>query len=260
MSAAAEIAGGILSTRNLSIRMGGRILVRDLDLEARPGQLWCVLGKNGAGKTSLLHALAGLIRPASGSVEIDGKDIAGIAPLKLARLRGLMMQHQADAFSQTVLATVLVGRAPYRTGAGWDSEEDIAQAHAALETAGLAQVAQSDVLRLSGGERQRVALAALLAQAPRVMLLDEPTAHQDVAQQLAVFRLLRGLSADRALIVNCHDINAAACFATHVLVLAGERNWAGPVDQVLLPPVLEQAFGCVFEMAGPEQGRRFTAL
>jgi iron complex transport system ATP-binding protein len=259
MSADMSADMSILHTRHLSLRMGARMLVHDLNLEIRPGQLWCVLGKNGAGKTSLLHALAGLCQPTSGSVEIDGENIAAIAPRKLAKMRGLMTQHQSDAFSQSALDTVLVGRAPYRSGAGWDSEEDVAAASAALAATGLAHLAQHDVLRLSGGERQRVALAALLAQAPHVLLLDEPTAHQDVAQQLAVFRLLRRLAGAHALIVNCHDINAAASFATHALVLAGAGHWAGTAAEVLVPEVLQQAFDCGFDWFESAQGRRYLA-
>jgi iron complex transport system ATP-binding protein len=106
------------------------------------------------------------------------------------------------------------------------------------------------VLTLSGGERQRVALAALLVQAPELMLLDEPVSHQDVAQQLQVMQLLRELSANHAVIASCHDINLAKRFATHALVLGEGQHWSGPVGDIVVPKILRLAFGCEFAQQG----------
>lgn len=237
-----------LRTGQLQVAQGSRILLDRLDWQAGPGQFWCVLGQNGVGKSTLLQVLAGLRKPAAGQVWFDEQPLATMAPGLLARCRGLMPQSQADAFSHSVLDTVLVGRTPYRFGHGWDSAEDRRCALAALERVGLAGMAQRDVLHLSGGERQRVALATLLAQAPGVLLLDEPTAHQDVARQLAMMRLVAGLANAHAVIATCHDINLAARFATHALVLARGRHWLGPVREVLRVDVLEQAFGCRFAL------------
>jgi iron complex transport system ATP-binding protein len=146
-----------------------------------------------------------------------------------------------------------------RVGRSWDSEEDKAAALAALVVVGLHDKAASEVLTLSGGERQRVALATLLAQEPDLMLLDEPTAHQDVAQQLLMMQLIRDLAGKHAVIVTCHDINLAARFATHVLVLAPGRYWLGPADEILTADVLRQAFDCHFEEVAMESKRGFIA-
>lgn len=248
-----------LHAEKLSITIGGRELVRALDWQVRPGQFWCVLGRNGVGKTSLMQAVAGLLRPSAGRVLIDGVALTAIPAAALARLRGLMPQQHVDAFSMSVLETVLIGRTPYRIGRGWDTEADIVAARAALASVDLASRAGSDVLQLSGGERQRVALATLLVQAPAIMLLDEPTAHQDVAHQLAMLALVRELSALHAVVMNCHDINLAARFATHVLVLGADRSWRGAVDEVLVPAVLEPAFGCTFRVLEGQGMRNFIA-
>lgn len=242
----------LLATHGLKLAIGNRTLVQDLDWAVEPGQLWCLLGPNGAGKTTLLHALCGLRHPSAGTLSIDGQPLSAIEPGKLARQRGLMPQQQFDAFSHTVLDTVLVGRAPYRIGRQWDSEQDRAVALEALRRVGLDGLAGRDVLGLSGGERQRVSLAALLAQSPQLMLLDEPTSHQDVGHQLALMRLVRELLATHAVIMTCHDINLAARHATHVLLISGARHWIGSAQSVLTEGTLQAAFGCRFERDGSQ--------
>ena len=107
-----------------------------------------------------------------------------------------------------------------------------------------------DVTQLSGGERQRVALAALIVQSPDLMLLDEPTAHQDVAYQLKTMHLLQDLAQQHSVIASCHDINQAARFATHVLLLSDHQHWLGQVDEVLEAERLSQVFGCSFRREG----------
>jgi iron complex transport system ATP-binding protein len=168
----------------------------------------------------------------------------------LALRRGLMQQQQSDAFSHSVLDTVLLGRTPYRIGTAWDAIEDRDAALFALARTGLSDKVHADITRLSGGERQRVALAALLAQAPDLMLMDEPTSHQDVGQQLAIMRIARELTQQHAIVASCHDINLAARFATHVLVLGEGQHWMGKAAEVLTPEILEQAFGCGFSLRG----------
>lgn len=237
----------LLQTRSLSISMPGRSLVHGLDWTVNPGELWCLIGPNGAGKTTLLHVLCALRAPASGEVLLDGRALSTIAPGELARLRGLMPQQQFDAFSHSVLDTVQIGRTPWRIGRQWDSGEDLLLAQQALRRAGAGELAQRDVLRLSGGERQRVALAALLAQDPRLMMLDEPTSHQDIAHQLAMMETVRGLLDHHAVIMTCHDINLAARYATHVLMLSGGRYWLGAAGDVLTVSRLAAAFHCTFE-------------
>ncbi len=236
-----------LETQQLSLIAGQRQLIADLNWAVKQGEFWCVLGKNGAGKSSLLHALAGLSNTYNGQVMIADQPLHQIAPNQLAKLRGLMLQQQSDAFAHTVFDAVALGRTPYRFDAGWDSQSDVAMVSAALEQMGLSDRMDDSVMQLSGGERQRVAFAALLAQDPQVMLLDEPTSHQDVAQQLMLMRALQMLSQSHAVIASCHDIQLAARFATHVLLLGADRHWLGKASEVLTLDALEQAYGCRFQ-------------
>jgi iron complex transport system ATP-binding protein len=237
-----------LRAEHVVIAPGRQTLIDDLNWRVMPGEFWCILGQNGVGKTSLLYALSGLEPVASGQIILDGVPLEAWPAQELALRRGFMPQQQVDSFSSTVLATVLIGRAPHRVGGGWDSDEDMAAAHAALAAVGLTHKAGMDVLTLSAGERQRVALAALLAQDPALMLLDEPVAHQDVSQQLAMMRFIRELAGRHAVISSCHDIDLAARFATHVLVLAEGHHWLGSADEVLTVEILQQAFDCPFEL------------
>ena len=194
--------------------------------------------------------------------------MTAVRPQLLARRRGLLAQQQFDAFSSSVLETVMSGRYPYQSGSGWESERGSTPRSGSLAAVGLAQYGAKDVCALSGGERQRVALATLLAQDPDLLLLDEPTAHQDAAAQIVVMQLARDLAAPagagpergKTVIAACHDLNLAARFATHTLVLGDDRHWLGTVAEVMTAPVLQQAFGCGFRIIDSAHGRLFVPI
>ncbi|AKM32951.1 ABC transporter ATP-binding protein [Pandoraea faecigallinarum] len=257
----------MLQTHALTLHADERVLVDRLDLAVAPGECWCLAGPNGAGKTTLLGTLAGL-RPveenpardaaitASGRVMIGGKRLAQWRAAPLARVRALMPQQTRDAFGATALEVVLAGRHPYlaqgRWGA-WEADDDVALAHAALAKVGLEDFAARDVMTLSGGERQRVSLAAALAQATPLLLLDEPLSHLDLHHQIDALELLAGHAGSgcqrdhgngAAVVFSCHDLNLSRRFATHALLLDGRGGWrAGPVREVLSAEHCSEAFG-----------------
>lgn len=240
----------MLKTQQLGISAGQRSLITGLNWQVKRGEFWCVLGKNGAGKTSLLHTLAGAATPTQGSVLLSGQNIAALDTLTLSRRRGLLLQSYSDVFHESVFNVVAIARTPHRSGAQWDTAADTAAVRLALQCVNLEEKMNSDITQLSGGERQRVGLAALIVQSPDLLLLDEPTAHQDVAYQLKTMNLLRDLAQKHAVIASCHDINQAARFATHVLLLGDRQHWLGPVDEVLEAERLSQVFGCSFRREG----------
>lgn len=234
----------VLDIRGLCLSAGAHELIRDLDWQVAQGEFWCVLGRNGAGKSSLLHVVSGLRDTDRGDVRIDGQPLSRRRPFELARLRGLMPQQAVDSFSCRVFDAVAIGLTPWRMGQGWDDSDDASRIHEALAAVGMAGRADDDLLQLSGGERQRVAFATLLVQNPALMLLDEPTAHQDIAQQLLLMQLMRQRASRHAVVASCHDLNLAARFATHVLLLGEGFHLAGLVREVMTTEALGEAFGC----------------
>ncbi|MFY7955391.1 MAG: ABC transporter ATP-binding protein [Burkholderiaceae bacterium] len=236
-----------LEVKNLSLKLGHRRLVTGLNWQVRQGEFWCVLGRNGAGKSTLLHALSGLQSIDDGSVWMMGRSVKDLTLTELARLRGLMPQQIVDRFSASVGDTVAIARTPWRLGSAWRDDDDRSYVTAALQRVGMLERIDDDVMQLSGGERQRVAFAAMLVQNPALMLLDEPSSHQDIAQQLVMMRLMQELAVDHAVIASCHDINLAARFASHVLLLGEGFHYAGSTQEMLNPEVLSRVYGCEFD-------------
>ncbi len=241
----------LLEVRGLCLRAGPKPLLEDLALSVEPGQFWAVVGANGVGKTTLLRALAGLAPPRAGSVELLGRALAAWSAAEAARHRGFLPQQLEPFFGISVLQAALLGRHPHLHGRRWtlwESDDDVAIAQDALAQVGLQGFEDRDMASLSGGERQRAAIACLLAQAPRLFLLDEPLAHLDLQHQHGVMGLLRARAGDapgRAVVASVHDLSLAARFATHALVMGGAgRVVAGPAAEVLTEATLSAAFGC----------------
>jgi iron complex transport system ATP-binding protein len=235
-----------LCAQHLTLRVGERTLLEDFTHTFYPGEIWCVAGPNGAGRTTLMMTLAGLLRPAGGQIEVDGERIDAWPSAALARRRALMPQTSHDAFDARVLDIVLLNRFPHLTGWGWERPADRAAAHAALAALGLESLAARDVLSLSGGERQRVALAAALCQEAPLLLLDEPLAFLDWHHQIACLTALVDWTRflPRTIIFSCHDLNLARRFATHALLLEGNGiAHSGAARDVLTPALASRAFG-----------------
>ncbi len=236
----------ILSARDLSVSIGLHKVCLGLDLDLAPGSRLAILGRNGAGKSTLLATLAGLRAADAGKLLLDGKTYDAHGLRQAACLRGWLGQDRSDPFASTVLEAVLTGRHPHLDRWSWESPADTDIARAALTAMGLAGFAEREVHTLSGGERQRVAIAALLAQAPRLALLDEPLAHLDLNHQIATLELLtRRARADGiAVAMVLHDPNFALRYCDQSLLLYGDsRHVIGPTDQVLDAATLSDLYG-----------------
>lgn len=219
----------------MSVRVGQRALVNELSVEFAAGEVVAILGCNGSGKTLTLHTLAGL-RPAhAGEVRLNGTPFERLKRKAVAQRLGLLAQDLEDAFVTTALEMVLIGRHPHLALWQWETAEDERIAREALAAVDLADFAERRTDTLSGGEQRRVAVAALLAQRPRIYLLDEPTNHLDPHHQMRVLALFRGLAGTGSTVITTlHDPTLAARFADRVLLLFGDGRWsAGPVREVL---------------------------
>jgi iron complex transport system ATP-binding protein len=236
----------ILQARQLSVSIGLHKVCLGLDLDLAPGSRLAILGRNGAGKSTLLSTLAGL-RPAdAGTLLLEGRSYADHGLRDSARLRGWLGQDRSDPFATTVLETVLTGRHPHVGRWSWESAADAGIAREALMTTGLADMEKREVHTLSGGERQRVAIATLLAQSPRLYLLDEPLAHLDLNHQIATLELLSRRARDEgvAVVIVLHDPNLALRYCDQALLLFGDsRHIAGPVAEVIDAPTLSSLYG-----------------
>jgi len=225
----------------------GEPVVEGVSLQVEEGQVWALVGPNGAGKTTLLRLMAGLRRPWAGRVLLQGRDLARLPRRQVARTVALVPQEAHIPFPFTVRQVVALGRTPYvdflTLGEGPADREAVAQALTAM---GLEPLASRTFSALSGGERRRALIAMALAQEPRLLLLDEPTAHLDPGHQVEVLGLLRELNARRGLTVVAalHDLNLALRFAHRVALVHHGRVLAqGEPEQVLAPALLFQVYG-----------------
>ncbi|ANO50374.1 ABC transporter ATP-binding protein [Woeseia oceani] len=251
-------ADTVLAGRKLRIEVPGRTLVDELDFELRAGEFLAVLGQNGAGKSLTLHTLAGLRRPATGTIELLGQPLPGLSRQTIARQLALLPQHSDDAFPATVFDTVLSGRHPHVPRWQWESAADRGIASDCLRLMDLHNLHNRDIATLSGGERRRVAVAQVLAQAPDVYLLDEPSNHLDPQHQLDVLNVFADKAAcGKTVIASLHDVNLAARYATSCLLLFGDGRWElGPAESILTAAVLSDLYATPME-ALPWHDRQF---
>jgi iron complex transport system ATP-binding protein len=251
----------LISCEGLRVSVPGRLLVDELDLTLRRGEIVAVLGQNGAGKTLSLMTLAGLRTPDTGQVRLLGEDIFQAQRQVTARHLALLPQVVDDIFPATVMDTALIGRHPHIGQFRWESAQDYSIANDALQTMGLEELSARDILTLSGGERRRLAIAQVLTQTPDVYLLDEPTNHLDPQHQLDTLRVFRQAADAGAGVIAClHDVNLAVRFADRCLLLFGDGRWElGKSEDVLSESRLSELFATQMEAVSWRSHRLFVA-
>lgn len=231
---------------NVTCAYGKVTVLESLSLAALPGELLCLLGPNGAGKTTLLRAWARFLRPAGGTVLLDGRDIWQLPREYFARQVALTPQTERRDWPLTVEQSVSLGRAPHR---GWVlplSSADREVVERALESAGLSSLRERPITQLSGGEWRRMIIARALAQEARVLLLDEPTAGLDLKYQVQMLQLVRDLARREQLtvVLTLHDLNHAALYSDRIALLGESTLLAlGEPASVMTPELIEETFG-----------------
>lgn len=219
--------------------------LRDVSLAVHRGEFLTLVGPNGSGKSTLLKLLDRIFLPDGGSILLDGMPLASYTRADLARRVAYVPQDREAVFPFTVEEIVLMGRAPHTAGRFFESDADRAIVRRMMEVTDVAHLASHPVTNLSGGERQRAFIARALAQQPSVLLLDEPTAHLDIAHQVDIFRLLRSLSDGSGLTIVSvtHDLNLAAMYSDRIaMLLCGGLTAVGKPDEVLTVDRIREVF------------------
>lgn len=237
----------VLRLEGVSFAYGSSVAVSDVSFSARPGEILALLGPNGAGKSTVLKLAAGLLRPAGGVLNVAGE-----------RARSVAYLAQSDPLPPDFTAgeVAALGRLPFTGLLGREGPADRAAVRAALEATGALGFANRAIGTLSGGERQRVALARALAQEPRLLLLDEPANHLDIAHQAGLMSVLREQArSGLTVIMVVHDLNLAAQASRGLLLDAGRLVQDAPIGELLASRQLETTYGLSFERLRTSDGR-----
>lgn len=236
----------ILSANSLSVGFGDKIIINNLSLDVEQGEILSIIGPNGSGKSTLLKALSRNLKPISGSVLLDGKDIQSFSTNKLASRIAILHQASRAPGDLTVRDLVEYGRFPYQHWWKSRDEEDKRIAEWALAQTRLEDLANRRLSNLSGGEQQRAWIAMALAQKPRILLLDEPTTYLDICHQLEILELIKQLNREQgiSIVMVLHDINYAARYSDTIAVLRhGNLYAAGDPIEIITPTMLREVFG-----------------
>ncbi|MBW8727191.1 MAG: ABC transporter ATP-binding protein [Inquilinus limosus] len=239
--------GVILAAERLGFTYPGRPrpVFDGVGLDVSAGEILCVLGPNGIGKSTLLRCLAGLAPPTTGIVRVAGRPIATLGRAEIARHLALVPQSHQSVFAFPVRTVVEMGRAPHLGWFGVPGREDVARASEALATLGIAHLADAPYTEISGGEQQLVQIARVLAQGPALMILDEPTAHLDFANQARFLALMRRLARQGlGILFTTHAPDHAHALADRTLILSpSEPPQLGPTAALLTEETLSGAYG-----------------
>lgn len=253
-----------LAADDLTIRLGGRDILRHLQYVFTAGKRTAIIGSNGAGKTTFLRALAGIYPCFAGQVLLDGNSVKSYAPKTLARKLALLPQNGLSLLDITVMDMVQYGRFPYHSWHQLDyRQDDKVIVASVLEKTHLQQLSQRRLGELSGGERQRVWLAMVLAQQPDYLLLDEPTTYLDIYHQLEIMQIITELHKKEGLtiVMVLHDLNQVLQYADEVVVLhEGGIFASGRPPEILTAALLAEVFGIRAEILSNSLGREVLSV
>lgn len=250
---------GRVNINNLSFGYTDReedLIFSKISFDLEPGEVFCLLGPNGSGKSTLLKCIARLLKPLGGSVCLDGENLNALSAGKIAGKLGFVPQSLVSAFPFTVEDIVIMGRASRISMISSPSEKDRDQAWASMEKIGIAHLAKRPCNRLSGGEWQLVLIARALTQSPGVLLLDEPTSHLDLGNQIKILEVVNGLSREGITIIMASHfpdhafLNAdkAGILKDHSLIALGDP------DTVLSEDILESTYGITIKIVRIDEG------
>ncbi|MFJ2267829.1 ABC transporter ATP-binding protein [Streptomyces sp. NPDC088846] len=234
-----------LAARGVTVGYGGQTVIDDLDVAIPPGVITTIIGPNGCGKSTLLRTLTRLLKPARGTVVLDGEDIVKLKTRDVAKKLGLLPQAPVAPEGLTVADLVARGRHPHQSWLRQWSSDDAGVVERALAMTGVSELADRPVDSLSGGQRQRVWISMTLAQGTDLLLLDEPTTYLDLAHAIDVLDLVDDLHESGCTVVMVlHDLNLATRYSDNLVVMrAGSILAQGHPRDVITAELLHEAFG-----------------
>ncbi|MGD9115666.1 MAG: ABC transporter ATP-binding protein [Dehalococcoidia bacterium] len=221
------------------------LVLEDINLSVKPGEMVGLLGPNGSGKTTLIKLASGILKPKRGGIRLDGSDLRDLSRKFIASNVAVVPQQFHIPFAFTAGEVVMLGRTPFFKALATESDADRLAVDSSLELVGIGELEERRFDELSGGERQKIILAMALAQQPRLLLLDEPIVHLDIAHQMEMLELVRGLNIERGLTVVAamHDLNLASLYFDRLILLKNGRVWAdGTPRQVLTEAGISEVF------------------
>ena len=234
----------MIELRDVDLDYGARVVLRQVTFRSKQGEFLGIIGPNGSGKTTLLKAISRIVPPSNGVILLNGQTLGDFSSLELSREVAVVPQASDPGFDFTVRDVVAMGRYPHIGRFGRDTDQDREICRKVMETTGITHLADRSVRAISGGELQRVIIARALAQQPRLLLLDEPTAHLDLGQQMGILQTMKELSREIAVIGVFHDLNYAAHFCDRLILLHDHRILAmGDPESVLTRDAIGKAFG-----------------
>lgn len=231
---------------NVSLGYGKQTVLRNIGFEVSPGEILGIIGPNGSGKSTLVRGITRLIQPSTGKIFLNGTDVSHINQQKLAQLMAVVPQNPALPEPFTALEVVLMGRTPHLGLLRYEGKKDLAIVKRAMEATKTLDFAERRVGELSGGERQRLTIARALAQEPKIILMDEPTANLDINYQIETLGLARQLSRKHKLIVlvTLHDLNLASQYCDRLVLLSDGRIYCqGAPEKVINARTIKDVYG-----------------
>ena len=235
----------LLEAEAVAFEVEARRILDGVSVSSSAGEFIGLVGPNGAGKTTLIKCISGLSAHSGGTVRLDGRELAGMSPRDIAQVVAHLPQNTSMDFGFTSLEVVLMGRNPHLGPFQLEGTRDYEVARAGMKFTDTEWLSAREINTLSGGERQRVLIARALAQEPRLLLLDEPTANLDIQHQLQVMDLVRSLVDDGLSAVTAmHDLNMASAYCDRIYAMSEGRVVAsGTPAEVLVPSMIRQVFG-----------------
>lgn len=248
----------LFEVKNISFSYGEDLIFSDISFSIDKGDVLCILGPNGTGKTTLIKCLNGLNEADSGEILINGKNIQNLSFREISKSIGYIPQSHIPSFPFKVLDVVMMGRAPYLNLSSTPKEEDEEIALNALKLLSIDYLKDKDYTNLSGGERQLVFLARVIAQQPDILILDEPTSHLDFGNQIKLLEIIQNLSeAGLSIIMSSHFPDHGFLASTKVAIMKNQKFIdIGKPDEVITETNLSKAYDIDVNLIEHDKGRK----